>query len=312
MTPARPGPSPAEAFPRGLLAAAERDLTVQFVEAGNAPTAAGEAFASRFPARYVHHTGPGFAADAAERARSGGRVFAAASVADLTGELYPSIVTSIARPRARVTLVGLPSPSGAAPRAAENRDDVQAFRGLPSTTVVVPADGPTVLSATAALAEREGTAYLRLPPPEAPAITDGAFSVGRAEELRPGGDLCVIAYGPPLALALDAAEELARVGLAVRVLDAACVKPLDEGAVLRAARDTGAILVVEDAPVSTGVGTLIAAMTAENAPVPVRRLGLPDLWDVAGGPAVPGFAGVTPERVREEAFELLRLRGRTA
>jgi len=78
--------------------------------------------------------------------------------------------------------------------------------------------------------------------------------------------------------------------------------------VLRAARDTGAILVVEDASVGTGVGTLVAAMTAENHPVPVRRVGLPD-----GGPGEedrPDDPSLSLERVRDEAWELLRWRGR--
>jgi transketolase len=308
----RSSPAPSEAFREGLLTVAQGDLAVHLVEAGDAPTSAGSEFAARFPARYLHVHGPGFSSGVAERARDGSVVFATAPVVELVGALYPSLVAEVVRPRVRATLVGVPAPSSPSGRPAEPRDDLQAFRGLPSTTVVAPADGPTLRSATVALAGRDGPAYLRLPPPEAPPLTDGAFAVGRAPELRAGSDLALIAYGPPLALALAAADELARVGLSIRVLDVACLKPLDEGAILRAARDTGALLVLEEAPVATGIGTLVAAMTAENSPVPVRRLGRPDLWEGPDRGPGPVAAGLTLERVRDEAWELLRLRGRTA
>lgn len=312
MPESRSTPGPSDAFREGLLGVAERDLAVHLVEAGDAPTVAGSAFAARFAARYLHVRGPGFSSAVAERARDGSVVFAAAPVVELVGPLYPSLVADVVRARVRTTLVGVPAPSASAGRSAEPRDDLQAFRGLPSTTVVAPADGPTVRTATVALAERDGPAYLRLPPPDAPPLTDGSFAVGRAPELRPGSDLTLVSYGPILALALEAADDLARVGLSTRVLDVACLKPIDEGAILRAARDTGALLVLEDAPVAVGVGTLVAAMTAENHPVPIRRLGRPDLWGGPDGPPASGVAGLTLERVRDEAWELLRLRGRTA
>lgn len=310
MSERRSGPSPPEALREGLLTVAQGDVAVHLVEAGDAPTAAGEAFAARFPARYLHVRGPGFAAGVAERGREGTVVFAAAPAAELVGTHYPSLVTDVVRARLRATLVGLPTPPDA--RAPPTpRDDLQAFRGLPWTTVVAPADGPTVRAATVALAARDGPAYLRLPPPEAPPITDGAFAVGRAPELRAGSDLALLSYGPSLALALEAAGELARVGLSARVLDVGCLKPIDEGAILRAARDTGALLVVEEAPVSTGIGTLVAALTAENHPVPVRRLGPPDLGEGPAERPGPGRPALTLDRVRDEAWELLRLRGRT-
>ena len=212
---------------------------------------------------------------------------------------------SLVRPRLPAKLVAFPA---AAP--GPGRDDLATMRSLPGLTVVAPADGPTTRAATVALAEREGPAYLRLPAADAPSVSDGTFAVGRAREARAGSDLAIVSLGRPLARALEVADELARVGVSVRVLDVASVKPFDEAAVLRAARDTGAILVVEDAPVGGGVGTLVAAMTAENHPVPVRRVARPDVWSDAGDE--PGDTGVSLDRIRDEAWELLRLRGRLA
>ncbi len=311
MLGAATGPAPSAALREALLSVAQGDLAVHLVEAGDAPTSAGAEFAARFPARYLHLRGPGFASAVAERCASGGAVFATAPVGELVGGGFPSLVAEVFRARRRAVIVGLPGAADRGGPGPELRDDLTTFRGLPSTTVVAPADGPTVRSATEKLAGRVDPSYVRLPPADAPPLTDGTFEVGRASELRSGHDLTLVAYGPALALALTTADELGRVGLSCRVLDVASLKPLDEGAILRAARDTGALLVVEDGPVATGIGTLVAALTAENTPVPVRRLGRPDVWPPPAG-TEGGATARAAERVRDEAFELLRLRGRTA
>jgi transketolase len=299
--------SPWEGYRQAIAAGAEMLASLSVVETGLPAGAASSAFAARFPSRYHASTTPGFVTAVVAQAEPGGPVFAAAPVTVLLEAEYPAIIRSLVVPRANAKLVGFPVGDGS---PAQARDDLATMRGLPSMTVVAPADGPTVRTATTALAERTGPAYLRLPSPDAPALTDGGFAVGRARELRPGNDLAIVALGAMLGAALDVAEELGRVGVSVRVLDAASVKPFDEAAVLRAARDTGAILVAESAPVATGVGTLVAAMTAENYPVPVRRLGLPDVWPRGEDAARRAEAGVSLERMRDEAFELLRLRGK--
>jgi transketolase len=178
-------------------------------------------------------------------------------------------------------------------------------------TVIVPSDAPTTRAATFAVADRAGPAYVRLTRENLPVVTDGSFAIGRAAELRSGSDLTIVAIGALVARALEVAEELSRVGLSVRVLDFASVKPFDEPALLRAARDTGAILVLEEHSVLTGVGALVAATTSENYPVPVRRVGVPDVFGESGDPwALLDRYGMSKERIREEAWELLQLRGK--
>jgi transketolase len=303
-----------EAYRGALLAAADAAPAMSVVESGLPPDVASSPFAARFPDRYVLVERSRTVAAVVDRCRRGGPVFVGAPVPSLLEEAYPELVRSLVAPRANAKMVGFPavgSPSNPPPPAAV-RNDLGAMRSLPAMTVVAPADAATVRTAIGVLAERLGPAYLRLPPPDAPSVTDGTFVLGRAHELRSGSDLAVVTLGTMVHRSLQVAEELARVGLSVRVLDAASVKPFDEAAVLRAARDTGAILVVEAAPLGTGLGTLVAAMTAENAPVPVRRLGLPDLWPGSGGSVETDEPGLSLERIRDEAFELLRVRGRIA
>lgn len=301
--------SPATAYHAGLLVSADRHPGLVVADTGLPPSFASVSFATRFPSRHLHPSEAEAISTVADGCATGGPVFLGAPISFVLGAAYPSLVRSLIRPGLNVKLVGFPV--GGLERGWV-RDDLATMRALPGLTVVVPADAPTVRSATSALAERAGPAYLRLPPPDSPIVTDGRFSVGRAQELRSGGDLAIVALGPVLLRALEVADELARIGVSVRVLDAASVKPFDETAVLRAARDTGAILVVEAAPVATGVGSLVAAFTAENYPVPVRRLGYPDLWpdgDLAAGGEGPVLY---LDRVRDEAWELLRRRGRIA
>jgi transketolase len=303
--------SPAVAFWEAVGAAADRWTTLRVVEAGLAPSQVLSSTVGRLGPRYVRVAPTNAIEAATEGCRPGGPVLLGAPVPFFFESAFPDLVRSLLFPRANVKLVGFPPEPGPAGSVVPSpvRDDLGTMRGLPSMTVVAPADGPSTRAATLELAGRAGPAYLRLPDPDAPAVTPGTFVPGRFLELRSGNDLAVIALGRTVALALELADDLKRVGLDVRVLDAASVQPLDEAAVLRAARDTGAILVLEPGPLGSGIGALVAAMTAENYPVPVRRVGPPELWeDLAKGSRAqePG-AG---ERVRDEAWELLRLRGR--
>jgi transketolase len=303
---------PVEAYRQALVDVGERAPALSVVEANLPPTVASSRFAERFPPRYALVPSSDLVAAVAERARDGAPVFAGTSVAQLVDEAFPELVRSLIAPGLNVKLVGFPAvtfpPVGRPLRAV--RDDLAAMRALPKMTVVAPADAPTLRAATVALGEREGPAYLRLPPPDADAVGDTGFAIGRARELRAGSDLAIVAVGPMLSRALAVADELSRVGISVRVLDVASIRPFDAAAVLRAARDTGGILVVEAGPLATGIGTLVAAMTAENYPVPVRRLGLPDVWPERGAELPIDDYGLSLDRVRDEAWELLRLKGK--
>jgi transketolase len=297
-----------EAYRDGLTAAVELDPSLAVLDAGvpSAPAAVVARFADRYRS-YPHEANEAVVA-ALERSADGSPTFLAAALSSRLEDLAPSIVRDVFLARRNVKLVGVPAEGG--PPAFE--DDVGRFRSVPSATVVAPADAPTARTATVVVAGHEGPTYLRLPTETAVVVSDGAFALGRATELRAGDDLAVVALGPMVARARELAEELARIGVSVRLLDAASVKPFDEASILRAARDTGAILVAESAPLATGIGTLVAALTAENYPVPVRRLGWPDLRPARSDAAGLDELGLSLERLRDEAWELLRLRGKVS
>ena len=204
-----------------------------------------------------------------------------------------------------------PMPLGRPDRPGAVVEDLGVMRGVPGMTVLVPADAPSAQSAVEAVAARTGPAYVRLTRELLPTVTHGPLQIGRAAVLREGGDVTVAAVGAMVVRSLELAAELSKVGVSARVLDLGSVKPFDAPAVLRAARETGALLVAEEHSVTTGVGSLVATVTAENVPVPVRRVGLADVFEGTEGPgAAPGALALSLSRMMDEAWELLRLRGK--
>ncbi len=306
-----------DAYGAALLELGARDPRLTVLDADLGGGTGTRRFQEAYPDRAfdLGVTDAATVAIAAGLALDGRTTFVGTNAVFAAGEAYNFVRQSVCFNRANVKIVGVPSgllpgPDGGTVQMLE---DLGLMRGLPGMTVAAPADAPSARSATLALAERPGPAYLRLSSVPLPTVTDGAFEVGRATELRGGSDLTIVAVGALVHRALAAADDLARIGLSARVLDLASVKPFDEPAILRAARDTGAILVLEEHTVLTGVGALVAATTAENEPVPVRRVGVPDVFGESGsGDELWDHRGLSVDRIRDEAWELLKSRGKVS
>jgi len=304
-----------DAYGRALVELGERDPRLVVFDADLSGSTRTMLFGQKFPERFynVGVMEPTMMSMAAGMSLGGRTVYASTFAVFAAGQAYNFVRQSICYNRANVKIVAthgglLVGADGGTHQIVE---DIGLMRGLPGMTVIVPADAPTSRAATFAVAERDGPAYVRLTRENLPTVTDGTFAIGRAAELRAGTDLTIVAVGALVARGLEVAAELAQVGVSTRVLDFASVKPFDEPALLRAARDTGAILVLEEHTVLTGVGALVAATTSENYPVPVRRVGVPDVFGESGEPwALLDRYGMSRERIRDEAWELLRLRGK--
>lgn len=156
-------------------------------------------------------------------------------------------------------------------------EDLAWMRTLPGMTVIAPADAAEARQATFAIAEHDGPVYLRLATggtpvvyPEAP-----AFTIGCANTVRTGQHATIIACGRILHDVLAAADILAGEGISCRVIDMHTLAPLDDAAVLAAARDTGAIVTIEEHSIIGGLGSAVAEVLADNGcPARLRRLGL--------------------------------------
>lgn len=304
-----------DAYGNALVELGARDPQLVVLDADLSGSTRTILFGRKYPERFfnVGVMEPTMMTMAAGLALSGRTVFASTFAIFAAGQAYNMVRQSICYNQANVKIVAthgglLVGGDGGTHQMLE---DIALMRGLPGMTVIVPADAPTTRAATFAVTEFDGPAYIRLTRENLPTVTDGSFAVGRANELRPGSDLTLVATGALVARALDVAEELHRVGVEARVLDFASVKPFDEKALLKAARETGAILTLEEHSVLTGVGSMVAAATSESYPVPVRRLGVPDVFGESGEPwGLLDRFGLSKARALEEAWDLLKMRGK--
>ena len=304
-----------DAYGKTLVELGEADPTLTVLDADLSGSTRTVLFGQKFPDRFfnVGVMEPTMMTIASGLALGGRTVFASTFAVFAAGQAYNAVRQSICYNRANVKIVAthgglLVGGDGGTHQIVE---DIGLMRGLPGMTVIVPADAPTTRAAVRAVAARDGPSYIRLTRENLPVVTDGTFQLGKAPELRSGSDLTIVAVGALVARGIEVADDLAKVGLSVRVLDLASVKPFDEPALLKAARETGAILVLEEHTVLTGVGALVASSTSENYPVPVRRIGVPDVFGESGEPwALLDRYGMSVERIRDEAWELLRLRGK--
>lgn len=161
-------------------------------------------------------------------------------------------------------------------------EDLAIMRALPNMTVIAPADPIESASATRAAAEWAGPCYLRLAKTGDPVIHETApdFQIGRAITVREGNDTTLIASGGILYDVVQAARQLEQKGIEARVLSMHTVKPLDAEAVLAAARETRAIITIEEHNIIGGLGSAVAEVLAESdiAPIAFRRMGIADCF----------------------------------
>ena len=168
-------------------------------------------------------------------------------------------------------------------------EDISLMRTLPNMTVLVPADATEMEKAVAAAAKYEGPVYIRTGrlPTDICTAEDTPFEIGKANVLRDGKDVAIIACGIMVPQALLAAEALAEKGISARVIDMHTIKPLDEAAVLAAAKDCGAIVTAEEHTIIGGLGSAVAEVLAEKQQnVPFERVGIMDKFGQSGKPPV--------------------------
>ena len=166
-------------------------------------------------------------------------------------------------------------------------EDIALMRTIPGMVILNPADDVEAEKAVFAAAEYEGPVYLRFGRLAVPRIFDEdyKFEIGKGVELTEGNDVAIIATGLMVNEALMAAEELKKEGINARVINMATIKPLDKDIVIKAAKETGAIVTAEEHNVIGGLGGAVSEVICENYPVPVVKLGVEDTFG-RSGPAV--------------------------
>lgn len=166
-------------------------------------------------------------------------------------------------------------------------EDIALMRTIPGMTIINPADETEAKKAVRAALELDGPVYMRFGRLAVPVIfgDDYNFEVGKGVELKNGTDVTVIATGLMVNEALEAYEILKNEGISARIINMHTIKPLDKEIVLKAARETGAIVTAEEHSVIGGLGAAVSETVCEECPVPVVKLGVNDTFGHSG-PAV--------------------------
>ena len=213
---------------------------------------------------------------------------------------YPHLNVKIACSHGGVT----PANDGASHQSIE---DMGILRTIPNMTVIMPADYWAARKLVRAAAEFDGPVYLRFTRDAIPVIYDenDTFEIGKANQLRDGSDVAIIANGDTVRLALEAAETLAAAGISVRVLDMHTIKPLDVEAVHACVADIGKIITVEDHNILNGLGSAVADVVAESNGALLRRVGIQDQFGMSAPyDRLLAMNGVTTEHIVELAHSL--------
>jgi len=214
---------------------------------------------------------------------------------------YPNLNVKIACSHGGLT----PANDGASHQAIE---DMGVLRTIPNMTVIMPADAVAARRLVRAAAEFDGPVYLRFTRDKVPVLygEDAKFEIGKANTLREGGDVAILANGDTVCLALEAAEQLAAEGIEARVLDVHTIKPLDVAAVQACVDEIGKLVTVEDHNILNGLGSAVCEVAAECGKGKVKRIGVQDRF----GQSAPyerlmAMNGITVENIVAQAKALL-------
>lgn len=205
-----------------------------------------------------------------------------------TGRAWESVRNTIGYPALNVKIACTHSGMGVGEDGASHQslEDIALMRVIPNLTVCVAADYASAYGLTKLVAAHKGPVYLRLGRPKVRDVyKDGEkFEIGKAKLLREGKDVAIIACGPQVGFALEAAEELAKQGINAAVADFHTIKPLDVSMLTKLAETCGAIVTAEDHNVLGGLGGAVAEALARTRPTPVRFVGAQDTFGESGDP----------------------------
>lgn len=204
------------------------------------------------------------------------------------GRAWEQVRTNICLNETNVKIIGSHAGVSVGPDGATHQaiEDIAIMRVIPRMTIVSPCDAVEAHKATLALAAFDGPCYLRLAREKSPVFTteETPFEIGKAITLREGKDVAIIACGPLVYRALQAAEALKKDDIDAMIVNCHTIKPLDESAILAAAKTCGAIVTVEEHQVTGGLGGAVSEFLAKMLPTPIEFIGVQDQFGESGKP----------------------------
>jgi len=281
-----------QGYGEGLVLAGEKDERVVVLSADLRESTRAILFAERFPDRFVEVgvAEQALATIAAGMANYGKIPFISSYAAFSPGRNWEQIRTTIALNDVPVKIGGAHAGLTVGPDGATHQmlEDLSIMRAMPNMIVIAPCDAIETKKAVIEAAGNEKPTYLRFAREATPVFTTDKtpFKIGRAETFWESREpmVAIVSCGPLLYEALLAAKELNKGGIESLVINCHTVKPLDEQAIIRAAKLTGAAVTVEENQIAGGLGGAVAELLARNFPIPMEFIGMPDSFGESGEP----------------------------
>ncbi|HZK58173.1 MAG TPA: transketolase family protein [Clostridia bacterium] len=281
-----------DAYGEALIELGNENKNVVVLDADLSKSTKTFAFGQKFPDRFIN---VGIAEQnligvAAGLSTAGKIPFASTFAIFATGRAFEIIRNSVGYPKLNVKICATHSgitvgEDGASHQAIE---DISCMRTIPNMIVIVPSDSIETKAAIHAISKMDGPVYVRLGRPAVPVINDKAFyefKIGKGVTLNGGNDVTIVATGFMVSEALEAAKKLETEGIKARVINIHTIKPIDENLIIEAAKETGAIVTAEEHNIVGGLGSAVAEVIGENYPVPLKRIGIKDIFAESGKPA---------------------------
>lgn len=303
-----------DGFGTGTVEAGKADPNVVVLCADLKESTRAEWFEKEFPDRFIEMgvAEQNMATVAAGMAAAGKIPFIASYAAFSPGRNYEQIRTTIALNEVPVKVCGMHAGVSVGPDGATHQmlEDIGLMRMLPNMLVINPGDAEEARKATVVAAKHDGPVYLRFGRSSVPVFTtpDTPFEIGKAltlwEDEKP--KIALLSTGALSYAALQAARALSADGIGAIVLHLATIKPLDEAAIIEAAKRTGAIVTVEEHQIMGGFGSAVAELLSEKFPVRIKRLGINDQFGQSGEPdELLAHYGLSAPHIAEEVRKLL-------
>jgi transketolase len=301
-----------ESYGKALAALGAERTDIVVLDADLSGSTKTAVFAKAFPQRFFNAgvAEANMIGMAAGLSFSGLTVFCSSFAMFAAGKAFEQVRQEVALPVANVKICATHAGITVGEDGASHQvlEDIALMRVLPHMRVIVPADGNEAEQVVRVAAATPGPFYVRLSRLATPLFlpADYRFELGRAARLRDGDDVTLIGTGVTTVQCVAAADALAQQGIRARVLNMSCIKPLDEQAVLAAARETAGIVTVEEHQRAGGLGSAVAECVSESRPCRVLRLGMQDRFGESGkGDQLLEHFGLTAPHIAKAARELL-------
>ncbi len=275
-----------------------------------------EIFKKKFPERFINIgiAESNMMSIAAGLAACGKTVFASTFAIFAAGRAFEQVRNSICYSNLNVKIgashAGITvGEDGASHQAIE---DIALMCAIPNMVVISPSDGVETRHAVKAAIDHNGPIYLRFSRLAMPLLFDEnnyKFEIGKGIIMKDGGDVTIVATGLMLHIALFAVAKLESQNIHAKLINMHTIKPIDKDIIVKAAKETGAIVTVEEHNVIGGLGSMVSSVVCQNHPVPIKMVGIQDLFGKSGKPdKLMERYGLTEENIIKQVKEVLKLK----